>query len=807
MVDIDKYLLSHARLWNDVRLNGIKVDILLANSNVASRPVNPSQKSWFDSSDNTLYVKLSSVKNESELDSIIISGVIAQRGLLGFMSESQLRSLGKAVFNSCSKQEQESLLAQTLGVDSSDESLAVAGRLHITNTAKNADRGHYKSEYSQAWFEIANLNVKKYMGSVASFMALSKPSFANAVGAGIRQHLLLASNKEVLGRYDTSHESIKNEILKLAEREDNRLPIDRTRVIKMGALPETLIKHSDRLRGDALLELPYSAFYGLPERGAARDTVVIGVDHTKKDKHPFPLTSIMNIKRDLEDPLAVFISKRNERTTNVMLPCRVDAGNFYMPITPKEILFDRFSGRHVSPGSGRWINNIDSIYPKDDLNIIFLLAEKRLVRYLCPDFNERWLKPAVEHLDALCREKARRMGAKLPTDQECKKILLANPVSKEDVSEGPIERLLSATELIGPSGFLREYAEYRVALESATKVVKEFESQKDFIELSTNMDVSSEKNLHSKVNIKDGQASVERKTVSKYDAAVSRIKKYFEPHFPEILERTGIDMNRLMEVGSPEMLNRLSHGKEVLLYGRLSSSVVGESASTREVLSFRLLRMPEPRGWDYVVYGVQMEGEGEAQHPRVRRLPEGEPLVLNGHSISPSSAEYRNWNACRKGIVIETRSGVMLVTPRRYDMTAGVAKSVESVMKRIYSIGGAELMFRTVSENGAIGQALVGGFYLPKGPDAFADMAGKLSRGGIIELCNKDGQKTYVRFDCGENGLVECPPVQQKIDNKIGVIEKNGQDSRARLEQSNQRAMQVFDSGKKTEKPAVMHKV
>lgn len=67
------------------------------------------------------------------------------------------------------------------------------------------------------------------------------------------------------------------------------------------------------------------------------------------------------------------------------------------------------------------------------------------------------------------------------SDEECKKILSEYPERahyEEENAEGPIKRLLSAVDLNGPSGFLRMYAEYRVALESATKVVKEFLIQK-----------------------------------------------------------------------------------------------------------------------------------------------------------------------------------------------------------------------------------------------------------------------------------------------------------------------------------------
>ena len=67
----------------------------------------------------------------------------------------------------------------------------------------------------------------------------------------------------------------------------------------------------------------------------------------------------------------------------------------------------------------------------------------------------------------------------LPSDEERKKILSEYPERahyEEENAEGPIKRLLSAVDLNGPSGFLRMYAEYRVALESATKVVKEFEN-------------------------------------------------------------------------------------------------------------------------------------------------------------------------------------------------------------------------------------------------------------------------------------------------------------------------------------------
>lgn len=72
---------------------------------------------------------------------------------------------------------------------------------------------------------------------------------------------------------------------------------------------------------------------------------------------------------------------------------------------------------------------------------------------------------------------------------------------EEENAEGPIKRLLSAVDLNGPSGFLRMYAEYRVALESATKVVKEFENPKitkqENIEFSMNGDNTESLNKNS----------------------------------------------------------------------------------------------------------------------------------------------------------------------------------------------------------------------------------------------------------------------------------------------------------------------
>ena len=482
----DKYLLEHAEQWKTIKLNELHLNIISSISDATISPTNPNWKYWFDREKKTLNVILPAIKSEGELDDIIISGAMSQGGLSAFLSESQLDSLALSVFKACPEALQRSLLGQVLGDSGSNEAKIAAGKRRIIDSAMAAYKTSYKSQESNDWFIIVNNHIRNYLRHVVSFMSLSRPLFANAIGKGIRQNLSRLDNEMTLSNLNASSESLKEIIVELAERERKRLSIDRKRVITLGSVPEILIRYSPRIRHDALLELPLSALYGHQNEESPKRFVVVGVDKTKRDKHPFNLYEIKNFKESLASPLAIFNSTKNRLSTTVMLQNRCEFGNIFVPITRKE------NSKNDS-GFGRWINTIDSVYPKDALNYIFLLSDKKNTLYVKDGFMEEWLVPTVKNLDDACEKKAKKFGINLPSDEECKKILSEYPERahyEEENAEGPIKRLLSAADLNGPSGFLRMYAEYRVALESATKVVKESENPKilkqENIEFSVN---------------------------------------------------------------------------------------------------------------------------------------------------------------------------------------------------------------------------------------------------------------------------------------------------------------------------------
>ena len=483
MIQPKEYIQSQAEKWKDIRLSGASLCLIQEDEESKySRPLNSTQKSWFNEKENIIYIKLSSVRSEAELDRLIIVEFLSHYGLQAFMSEAGLNSLGRSVFGVMPKEEKVKLLGKMLGDVSGAESEMAVGRMYINNVAKNADKKDYKNAVSQEWYNLVNLHIRRYMRPVCDITALPRSQFAQSLSLGLRNFMLKKSNEVTMLRYDTSSESVKDIILNWAKRESEGLPMDRDRVIKLGKTPDILLRYSARLNQDALLELPASAFYGRRDLDREKRFVRVGEDQIKRDKHPFSLLEVRNIKTELEKPLAIFYSKNNHSTL-VMLG--IQSGNdrhFCVPITAKEIFYSKELGRRISPHSGRWVNNIDSVYPKDDISYLFILSQKEKVRYLSDEFREKWLIPATERIDSMFKEKSKINGIPLPSDAECKKILSAYPVyqtNREDVFEGSFKRLLNATELKEPSGFLRLYAEYRVALESATKVVNEFENPKE----------------------------------------------------------------------------------------------------------------------------------------------------------------------------------------------------------------------------------------------------------------------------------------------------------------------------------------
>lgn len=177
-----------------------------------------------------------------------------------------------------------------------------------------------------------------------------------------------------------------------------------------------------------------------------------------------------------------------------MLESEYDSKHFCVPISPREIHYNREEGRHFRPGSGYWVNNIDSVHPRIDMQYLSWLTNKDLIRYLAPDFQQKWFRPAVEKLNMQFDEAFERLNIRKPSDDECKKILSANPVystsGEEGYNEGPLKRQYNPAEVQEPSGLLLLYAGYRETLESATKVVNDFEKQNKKEEI-VNISISS----------------------------------------------------------------------------------------------------------------------------------------------------------------------------------------------------------------------------------------------------------------------------------------------------------------------------
>lgn len=502
-----------------VPLYGIGLHFITEGDDADKKPVNATQKSWYDKNTNMVNIRLYTIESEAELDRHIISGVISQRSLLGFLNDAQINSLGTKVFKSCSQETQLSLLRKISGNPDSKEDYAAAGKLYITTVAKEADRRSYKDPARIEWNNLVNTHLRPYMKAVCDLSALPRNDFAHCVGLALRLNINQPERDIALSRYDTSDESIRDEILKTYDREKKQLPIDRNRTIHLGKTPSILTNHSQRLHEGLELDLPLSAFFGREDRNDNKRYVRAGYDEIKKDKHPFSLYSIKDIASDLRNPLAIFYSKRNRFTTNVMLASfneeTYSKNNFVTPITAKEITYSKATGRRFAPGSGKWVNNIDSVYPKDAIEYLYWLSESKNVRYLSPSFEQDWLIPNKENIETLCEKRFRRFNAEKPSLNECKKILSGYPdysSAREEKAEGPFKRLLHATELNGPSGFLYMYAKYRVALESATKVVKEFENQKENIKESIDK-TSNNLNEIRRTTIKEKNMSVSQSEI------------------------------------------------------------------------------------------------------------------------------------------------------------------------------------------------------------------------------------------------------------------------------------------------------
>lgn len=435
------------------------------------------RKYWHDVTDGSLNIYLPNIESEAELNRIVFSQLVSRYGLRGLMGAQEYEDLCISLYKGADEKRRMQYMSLARECFSADLEFT-AGELLVFDAARMVQNKDYFNFRKNIWTYIANRVTER---SDIQFLQNTIPwrdyifSLAGNLTDYQKRSPRLMSNKEYL----------KSLFLKgideLIGREDSNLYIDRSQFFELGLPSDLLASCSSRLR-DLVIEFQFSALYGWAEHDE-RGRFVRTYDATKRDKHRFPLSALKGLHSELEQPLAVFASKNIDKypeTTIVMCHGRVDyypnsgktpviendMGNIVLPITPRVVYYDREYGRRLDKSCGREVNNIDSVYPKEDFDVLRWLALPGVPLYLSTEFQELWLKPTLEKYKAFFKSKKDEIQ-RLQTEREAERAKKPSTIQQSNSAEDRKRWFL-----------LDRYREFGFLLKTVTKVVKEFENPK-----------------------------------------------------------------------------------------------------------------------------------------------------------------------------------------------------------------------------------------------------------------------------------------------------------------------------------------
>lgn len=459
----------------------------------------PKRKHWIDAETASLYIYLPNIDSAQELEDIYFREIVSNYGLSGLLG---VASYGKMCEHLCNTMPQESLIRYKEKLNISED-LDVRGRRLVgaafcDRTARLMNSGDDRRFAKNRWNVI--------YGQILKRLGLEVSETASG-WAGLSQ-CLTSSVVESMNKTDVhlqesegriSDESFRQNMSKLQAAEAGGYRLDRGSYITIGFPSDILASSSPRMRS-YVIELPMGGVYGYSHFDDY-GRYVSSSDPLKKDKHPFSLLDIANLPRDLRQPLAVFASRHGSRPNTSVVVCQSrgpvimsnekdiitqpgDTGNFVVPITPKNVFFDRENGRRLSQSGGKRVNNIDSVYTKKDFEILRWLSRRRLVLYLHPDFERMWLRPVLDKYDAFFMEHI----------EEVRRLERAFEEEVQKNKPAAIQQFNSAEDGDRWS-LLKLYREFKSLVESTTKVVKEFKNPKIVSQNKILYSISNDKDL------------------------------------------------------------------------------------------------------------------------------------------------------------------------------------------------------------------------------------------------------------------------------------------------------------------------
>ena len=337
-------------------------------------------RGWYSPSDDTAYIYAPNISTAVEADKTVMQEVVGYKGLQALLGRRGYEDLCVGVWERLYTHQKDRILPSVGGDPDERDTMVAAGAEYIGRTAEGVLKdGPAKEGALRAWNFVMSV-LHSTQGDILRMTGMDRSSFSLLMAASVRQY-----RRQVrLTTPDIPKEQVSAaldaEFLRLAIESMNMDRVDVKRIYSLGH-PGTVFLNSSPKARRLPFELSHRALFGK--------------DNDKQVRHPYRFSSLRGLVGELDGPLAVFDSRDFEKPDTLVVLTRLkeerdgDVRHFIVPVTP------------FRKQDGRWVNNIDSIYPKPDLQLLHWLVNPRgLVRYLAPDFEKEWLEPATERIRA-----------------------------------------------------------------------------------------------------------------------------------------------------------------------------------------------------------------------------------------------------------------------------------------------------------------------------------------------------------------------------------------------------------------------
>lgn len=493
-------IMQAARLWADRKEKGVPVyfisrtgqitdDDLKAhiNRDIAANRENffrfekgfrHGRKYWHDIRENSLNIFLPSIADVADLNTVVLEQLIGRYGLRGLLGKTGYEDLCRDVFNGMPKDLQEKRLNDPKFAMYDDPALAI-GADDIESLARATINPKLHKMTSGRWTVIVN-KILSRIGIPQEDLQLEWKDIKRIISSSMDDNHCRRRNLREYADLERTALVFRKAIATVASNEEKHFSINRSQRLYLGYPGEVLSSSSFRMRHLPIV-FGLNALYNYVNTDEL-GKYITGDDTTKKDKHPFPIILLQALPSELQRPLAVFAAKNmkeHPETTVVMCHVRTelkevpgqkktiikdDSGNIVLPITPMRVHIDEATGLRLPDRNSREINNINSVYPKEDFDVLRWLNDPAVPKYLAPEFYDQWLKPTLDKYNAFFASKKDEIEALQREFEETHKEKPSAIQQSNTAEDGERWKLL------------KHFKDFEAMKDSVAKIVKDFEN-------------------------------------------------------------------------------------------------------------------------------------------------------------------------------------------------------------------------------------------------------------------------------------------------------------------------------------------